>query len=64
MQVEAFPFEEVEEQPDGLFRRQDMQFAGILDIHDLVADIVGGFHQIDKRITDELVCVFRVPANS
>ena len=37
-----------------------MQFTGILDVHDLVADIVGSFHQIDQRITDKLVRIFRI----
>ena len=62
--IEPLAFEEVQEQVDGLFRCQDMQFAGILDVHDLIADIVGRFHQVDKRVADEFVGVFRVPANA
>ena len=42
--------EETQQQVFGFLIGQDLQFVGIFNVHDLVADIVGGFHQIDQRI--------------
>ena len=39
-----------EKQFFGLLRSQNFQFVGILDIHHLVADVIGCFHQIDQRV--------------
>ena len=34
----------------GFLCSQNFQFVSILNIHHLVADVIGGFHQIDQRV--------------
>ena len=34
----------------GFFGGEELELVGIFDVHHLVADVIGGFHQIDKRM--------------
>ena len=42
--------EEGREQPPRLLTTQDVELRGILDIHNLIAYIVCGLHEIDQRM--------------
>ena len=42
---------EIKEQPRHRFIRQDLQFMGILQVHNLIADIIGSLHQVHQRMT-------------
>ena len=42
--------EESQQQGGRLLERQDFQFVSILDVHDLVADVIGSLHQIDQWV--------------
>ena len=47
--------EEAEQKSLGLVVREQFELVGILDVHYLVADVVGSLHQVDQR----MACVFR-----
>ena len=42
--------EEVEHQSAGLVEGKDLQFVGILEVHDLIADVVSRLDEVDQRI--------------
>ena len=44
----AFLGEEAQQQVDGLVGADDFEFVAILDVHDLVADVVGSLDDIDE----------------
>ena len=46
----ALLVEEGEQQGLGLVAREDAQLVRVLDVHQLVADVVGGLDQIDERV--------------
>ena len=46
-----FGEEEIQQQVLRLFKGDDLQFVRILDVHNLIADVVGGFYQIHQRMS-------------
>ena len=42
---------EAEEQLHGLLVGNDLQFVGIFEVHDLIADIIGSLDEIHQRMT-------------
>ena len=59
-----FALEETQIQVAGLLKRHDMQFARVLQVHHLVADIICRFHQIHQRITRVFVRVVRIATDA
>ncbi|OAV73956.1 hypothetical protein Barb7_02626 [Bacteroidales bacterium Barb7] len=53
-----------EQKTDCLVNGQDMQFTGIFNVHNLVANIIGSLHQINQRVADKLPCLIRTAGNT
>ena len=47
----GFLVEESQQQSLRLFVRQDLEFVGVFDVHDFVADVVGSLYHIYQRMT-------------
>ena len=45
---------EIQQDFHGFVMGKDAELVSVFDVHDLVADVVGGFDKIDKRMTDIL----------
>ena len=43
--------EERQKQVGGLFIAKNLQLVRVLDVHDLIANVIGSLHQIDQRVT-------------
>ena len=49
----ALLVEEAEQQIHGLLVGDDLEFMGILEVHNLVADVIGGLYQVNQRMANE-----------
>ena len=51
--LQLLALEKAEEEVDGLAGREDAELVGVLDVHDLVADVVRRLDQVDERVAGE-----------